>query len=126
MNAPLPCRVSADLRRFEANEPAELTQDELDAARDSIAWDILQGRTVAGFDLTACLDCEFNSDGYTGTVNDLATLMRGEDALNAREQATATACAVHGLAYRIVARHVPESAVSERAEQYRVDKAMAS
>jgi hypothetical protein len=87
-------------------------------ARSELIAEILDGKTRGGFDLNACLDCEFNSDGYTGTVNDLAALMLGvggEEGMSRMEAATATRYAVETLAAQIVAKHLPESAVSDRA-----------
>lgn len=123
MNAPIPCRVSADLRAYENGQPREFSADELSTAKDELCWEILEGKTRGGFDLAACLDCEFNSDGYTGTVSDLAKLMLGEHGLSGPEQTVATACAVHDLAYRIVAAHLPEQAIEDRAAQIRADRA---
>lgn len=122
MNAPTPCRVTADLRAYEAAQLPEFTDEELADAKDELCWEILEGKTRGGFDLAACLDCEFNSDGYTGTVSDLAALMVGEHGLSGPEQTVATACAVHDLAYRIVAKHLPESAISDRAASIRADR----
>lgn len=126
MNAPTPCRVSADLRAYEARLLTELTEDDYDEAKDELVWEILGGKTRGGFDLAACLDCEFNSDGYTGTVSDLAALMIGEHGLSGPEQTVATACAVHDLAYKIVAKHLPEELIEQRAAQIQADRAEAA
>ena len=104
-----------------AGELRELTDDELDDARHAVVWDVLMGKTVGGFDLKACLDCEFNSDGYTSTVNDLAALMVGDSALSPDDQKIMLSCAVHDLAWRIVEKHIPESAVEDRAREIAED-----
>lgn len=125
MNAPTPCRVSADLRQYEAAQQREFSDAELIEARDEIVSAILNGHTCHGFDLNACLDCEFNSDGYTGTVNDLCGLIRGldgEEGMSRADSYCTTHHAVLDLAERIVAKHIPESAIADRAAQIRLDR----
>ncbi len=94
-------------------------------AREELCIEILSGETRGGFDFRACLDCEFNSDGYTGTVNDLAALMlgvSGEEGMSRMEAATATRYAVETLAAQIVAKHIPEHVIAERAQQIANDR----
>lgn len=122
MSAPTPCRVSADLRSYEASQKREFTEAELADAKDELVWEILMGKSCGGFDLAACLDCEFNGDGYSSTVNDLAALMIGEHGLGGPELTVATACAVHDLAYRVVAKHLPANVIEERAAKNEADK----
>lgn len=119
MNAPIPCRVSADLRAYENSQPAEFTDDELDEAREELVQEIIGGKTRGGFDLNACLDCELNGDGYTVTVHDLAQLVT-----NSYEEGTAgTWLGLLALSERIVAKHLPREAVIGRAARIRAQKA---
>jgi hypothetical protein len=111
----MPAELAERLRDSVRRQPSK---DDFAQARSELVAEILDGKTRGGFDLNACLDCEFNSDGYTGTVNDLAALMLGvggEEGMSRMEAATATRYAVETLAAQIVAKHLPESAVSDRA-----------
>ena len=123
----IPCRVSADLRAFEAQKSGPTAAD-YERAREELCFEILDGKTRGGFNLNACLDCEFNSDGYTGTVNDLAKLILNlhEDGLTQPESANAAWLAVNALSQNIVAKHLPEQAVTDRAWAIYHDKAEAA
>ena len=118
MNAPMPCRVSADLRVYEASQQREFSDAELDEAREELVQEVIGGKTRGGFDFNACLDCELNSDGYTGTVHDLAQLVVN----SYRDGTSATWLGLMELSEKIVARHLPEEVVIGRAARIREDR----
>lgn len=119
MNAPYASMsVEAAERAYNAAH-REFTEAELKEARDELRDEIIAGKTRGGFNLEACFDCEFNSPGYTDTVNDIAALVLGLYS----EGSAATWLGVLALAERIVEKHLPESAIEDRAARIRADRA---
>lgn len=96
----------------------EPTSEDIEQATDELRDEIIAGGIRGGLNLRACLDCEFNSDGYTGTVNDLAALVLGLYS----EGTSATWLGVLALAEKIVERHLPEQAIAERAQRIITDR----
>jgi hypothetical protein len=111
----MPAELAERLRDSVRPQPSK---DDFARARSELIADILSGERVAGFDFATCLDCEFNSDGYSGTVNDIAALvlnLHGEEGMTGAECSNATWLGVQSLAEQIVTKHLPETAVSDRA-----------
>lgn len=55
-----PDRVSIDLRRFQANDLPEFSKEDLAEARQELMEELLAGERVAGVDLFALLQSEFD------------------------------------------------------------------
>lgn len=113
----IPCRVSADLRIYEASQRPEFTQEELDEARDELVDALLGGHTCHGWNLEACLDCEMNENEKF--VRELAAFGR----LTRCVDAPCLPADFGKWCEEIVARHLPEQAIEDRAAQIRADKA---
>lgn len=94
---------------------------DMTTARHELVEEVLHGKTVGGFDFAAMLDCELNSDGYSGTVHDLskiATQLYSQEA-----SAGGVRLAMLGLATAIVERHLPQHLIDARAEQIAAERA---
>lgn len=94
----------------------------MERAKEAVRDDILSGKTIAGYDLAACIDCELNGDGYTGAVHDLAQIilqMHGVEDMTHPEAQNHTWLALLHIAEQIVERHIPERAITKRATERR-------
>lgn len=100
----------------------DYTDAEIEQARADIRDDIVQGKTVRGFDFAACLDCYLNDDSQA--VKFSAEFCRIVGELYGDGYSTAgTWLEVLALAERIVERYVPEDAIYERIDAARADRA---
>lgn len=110
----MPSAMPADIAEVVSDLPrTEPTEADYAQAREEIRDEIVAGKTRGGFDFAACMDCELNTDGYMGLVHDLSAIvgkLHGDE-----HSAAGTWLDVLALAEKIVERHLPESAVNDRA-----------
>lgn len=112
-----PCRVSADLRIYEAKQrdAPEPDASDLLQAREELAEKIVMGKTVGGIDILACLDIECDND----TPNFLADL---DKLFRTLGEGRFMPYAANEYLTKIAMRHVPDEAVEERAAQNYEDR----
>lgn len=76
-NDSIPCRVSADLRRYESEQDRTLDiADCMDQAREEVTEKLLEGGQVGRFTFADILDSEIDSN-VRATVGEVAELLIG-------------------------------------------------
>jgi len=108
--------VEAALRLYDAADlqRAEPTDEDLDFAKCDIVMEIEHGKTIGGMDLEACLDCELNqTETGQSFIRELATVLLNP--YDPAESAASYRLKIVAWLDKVVAAHIPESAITERA-----------
>lgn len=80
MNDDIPCRVTADLRKYEERDRLYDAADKLtNEARDSLSEKLRDGKRVGGHDLFDIIDSELNSDRYKIILEEFWSLISSEE-----------------------------------------------
>lgn len=94
------------------NEPP--TDKELDDALAELVMDIEHGKTVGGMDLEACLDCELNkTETGQAFIRDLVKAIGNP--YDPEDCAAGYRIRVSEWLDKVVAAHIPQAAIMERA-----------